>query len=88
MSKFLDYVEQPDGTFKWQMAEIPAVKSQSIKTEKVVSNKKSEIQKTTAFESMTKKELEVFGRSIGLELDKRHNKADLIAELKKFTSPE
>ena len=88
MSKFLDYVEQPDGTFKWQMAEIPAVKSQSIKTEKVVSNKKSEIQKTTDFESMTKKELEVFGRSIGLELDKRHNKADLIAELKKFTSPE
>jgi hypothetical protein len=88
MSKFLDYVEQPDGTFKWQLAEIPAVKSQSIKTEKVVNNDKSEVQKTTDFESMTKKELEVFGRSIGLELDKRHNKADLIAELKKFTSPE
>ena len=88
MSKFLDYVEQPDGTFKWQLAEIPAVKSQSIKTEKVVNNDKSEVQKTTDFESMTKKELEVFGRSIGLELDERHNKADLIAELKKFTSPE
>ena len=88
MSKFLDYVEQPDGTFKWQLAEIPAVKSQSIKTKKVVNNDKSEVQKTTDFESMTKKELEVFGRSIGLELDKRHNKADLIAELKKFTSPE
>ena len=88
MSKFLDYVEQPDGTFKWQLAEIPAVKSQSIKTEKVVNKDKSEVQKTTDFESMTKKELEVFGRSIGLELDKRHNKADLIAELKKFTSPE
>ena len=88
MSKFLDYVEQPDGTFKWQLAEIPAVKSQSIKTEKVVNDDKSEVQKTTDFESMTKKELEVFGRSIGLELDKRHNKADLIAELKKFTSPE
>ena len=88
MSKFLDYVEQPDGTFKWQLAEIPAVKSQSIKTEKVVNNDKSEVQKTTDFESMTKKELEVFGRRIGLELDKRHNKADLIAELKKFTSPE
>ena len=88
MSKFLDYVEQPDGTFKWQLAEIPAVKSQSMKTEKVVNNDKLEVQKTTDFESMTKKELEVFGRSIGLELDKRHNKADLIAELKKFTSPE
>ena len=88
MSKFLDYVEQPDGTFKWQLAEIPAVKSQSMKTEKVVNNDKLEVQKTTDFESMTKKELEVFGRSIGLELDKRHNKADLIAELKKFTSLE
>ena len=88
MSKFLDYVEQPDGTFKWQLAEIPAVKSQSIKTEKVVNNDKSEVQKTTDFESMTKKELDVFARSSGLELDKRHNKADLIAELKKFTSPE
>ena len=88
MSKFLDYVEQPDGTFKWQLAEIPAVKSQSIKTEKVVNDDKSEVQKTTDFESMTKKELEAFGRTVGLELDKRHTKADLIAELKKFTSPE
>ena len=35
---------------------------------------------------LTKKELEAFGRTIGLELDKRHTKAALIAELKKFTS--
>ncbi|BAR14401.1 hypothetical protein [uncultured Mediterranean phage uvMED] len=35
---------------------------------------------------MTKAQLETYGRTIGLELDKRHTKADLIAELKNFTS--
>ena len=27
MSKHIDYVQQPDGTYKWELAEIPAVKS-------------------------------------------------------------
>ena len=27
MGKHLDYVQQSDGTYKWQLAEIPAVKS-------------------------------------------------------------
>ena len=47
-----------------------------------------EVQKETVanFEKMTKAELETYGRTIGLELDKRHNKADLIAALEKFTS--
>ena len=30
MSKHLDYVEQPDGSFKWELAEIPAVKSTPV----------------------------------------------------------
>ena len=30
---------------------------------------------------MTKAQLEAYGRELGLELDKRHNKADLIVEL-------
>ena len=49
---------------------------------------KLEVQKETAanFEKMTKAALETYGRTIGLELDKRHNKADLIAEIQKFTS--
>jgi len=49
MSKHLDYVEQADGTFKWQLAEIPAVKSTQVETKtlkketkKTVSKKKSE----------------------------------------------
>ena len=47
-----------------------------------------EVQKETVadFEAMTKAQLETYGRTIGLELDKRHTKADLIAELKNFTS--
>ena len=33
------------------------------------------------FESMTKLELEAYGRTIGIELDRRKKKSDLIAEL-------
>ena len=38
------------------------------------------------FSQMTKAELESYARSLGLELDKRHNKADLISELEKYLS--
>ena len=46
MSKHLDYVKQPDGTFKWELAEIPAVKSTPTeatpkKETKKVSKKKT-----------------------------------------------
>ena len=47
MSKHLDYVQQADGTYKWGLAEIPAVKSTPVETPKAkkqtkkVSKKKS-----------------------------------------------
>ena len=47
MGKHLDYVQQSDGTYKWELAEIPAVKSTpaepaKLKTEtKKVSKKKN-----------------------------------------------
>ena len=93
MSKSLDRVLQPDGSYKWQETELihstktvkPVVEPEP---EKVVVIEEPVVEKTTDFESMTKAQLETFGRTIGLELDKRHNKADLIAELKNFTSPE
>ena len=31
---------------------------------------------------MSKKELEAYGRSLGVELDRRHSKKDLVKELK------
>ena len=93
MSKSLDRVLQPDGSYKWQETELihstkvvePVVESEP---EEVVITEEPVVEKSTDFESMTKAQLEVFGRTIGIELDKRHTKAALIAELKKFTSPE
>ena len=81
MSKSLDQVLQPDGSYKWELVELTP-------TSTVGESQIKQVEKTNDFESMTKKELEAFGRTVGLELDKRHTKADLIAELKKFTSPE
>jgi len=78
MAKSIDKVLQPDGTYKWELVE--------PEPETVVITEEPVVEKTTDFESMTKKQLEAFGRTIGLELDRRHNKAELIAELKSFTS--
>ena len=47
MGKHLDYVQQSDGTYKWQLAEIPAIKStpaeepKAKKETKKVSKKKT-----------------------------------------------
>mgnify|MGYP003154984262 FL=1 len=81
MSKALDRVLQPDGSYRWEEVELTPSST-------VVEPEVKQVEKANDFESMTKKELEAFGRTIGLELDKRHTKADLIAELEKFTSPE
>jgi len=78
MAKSIAKVLQPDGTYKWELVE--------PEPETVVITKEPIVEKTTDFESMTKKQLEAFGRTIGIELDRRHNKAELIAELKSFTS--
>ena len=90
MAKSLDRVLQPDGSYKWE--EVNLIHS-TKKVETVVEPVKKEaleVQKETVadFEAMTKAQLETYGRTIGLELDKRHTKAQLIAELKNFTSPE
>ena len=99
MAKSLDKVLQPDGTYKWELVEpthdemmgddpVTACPAPVVepKPETVVITKEPVVEKTTDFESMTKKQLEAFGRTLGLELDKRHNKATLIAELESFTS--
>ena len=35
-----------------------------------------------SLDSMSKKELEDYGRTVGIELDRRHSKKDLVKELK------
>ena len=100
MAKSLDKVLQPDGTYKWELVE-PDLSERMGNTpgtecptpEKLVPGELAIDETapeqgilTANLKTMTKAELEVYGRSIGIELDKRHTKADLIAELEKFTS--
>ena len=90
MAKSLDKVLQADGTYKWELVEpdlsermgngvkAPAAcpaPEPAVETE--VVNQKD-------FTAMTKSELEEFGRTIGIELDKRHTKVALISELETF----
>ena len=88
MSKSLDRVLQPDGSYKWQETEL-IHSSKAVKTvvkpepEELVITEEPIVEQTNDFESMTKKQLEDFGRTIGIELDRRHSKKVLIKELEK-----
>ena len=92
MSKSLDRVLQPDGSYKWEELELKhstkAVESVvESEPEEVVITEEKVVEKTNDFESMTKKQLEDFGRTIGIELDRRHNKKVLIKELEEKLNP-
>ena len=92
MSKSLDRVLQPDGSYKWQEIELihsgktvePVVEPEP---EEVVVIEEPIVEKANDFESMTKKQLEDFGRTIGIELDRRQNKKVLIKELEEKLNP-
>ena len=84
MSKSLDRVLQPDGSYKWQETEL--IHSSKV-AEPVVITEEPAIEKSNDFESMTKKQLEDFGRTIGIELDRRQNKKVLIKELEEKLNP-
>ena len=92
MAKSLDHVLQPDGTYKWEEVELvhstasvePVVEP---KSEEVVITEEPVVEKANDFESMTKKQLEDFGRTIGIELDRRQNKKVLIKELEEKLNP-
>ena len=100
MAKSLDKVLQPDGTYKWELVEpnlsermgndpgtVCPTPEKLVPGELAIDETAPEQGILTAnLKTMTKAGLEVYGRSIGIELDKRHTKADLIAELEKFTS--
>ena len=92
MSKCLDRVLQSDGSYKWEEVELihstkkvePVVEPEP---EEVVITEEPVVEQTNDFESMTKKQLEDFGRTIGIELDKRHSKKVLIKELEEKLNP-
>ena len=87
MAKSLDKVLQPDGTYKWELVEPTLSEKMGNGAEAPAACPAPQKNVVTAnLKTMTKAELETYGRSLGIELDKRHTKADLIAELEKFTS--
>ena len=85
MSKSLDRVLQPDGSYKWEEVELKNEADEAPVVcpapEPVVE---TEVVNQKDFTAMTKSELEEFGRTIGIELDKRHTKVQLISELETF----
>ena len=93
MAKSLDRVLQPDGSYKWEEVELthstsavePVVEPKP--EEEVVITEEPVVEQTNDFESMTKKQLEDFGRTIGIELDRRHSKKVLIKELEEKLNP-
>ena len=62
---------------------VEACPAPSASKETVVESKPTDTDKTD-FSLMTKAELEAYGRDLGIELDKRQNKTDLIEKLEEF----
>ena len=88
MSKSLDHVLQPDGTYKWEEVElVHSTGAVEPESEEVVITEEPVVEKANDFESMTKKQLEDFGRTIGIELDRRQSKKVLIKELEEKLNP-
>ena len=93
MAKSLDKVLQPDGSYKWEEVDLvhstnvvePVVEPEPEK--EVVITEEPVVEKANDFESMTKRQLEDFGRTIGIELDRRHSKKVLIKELEEKLNP-
>ena len=56
--------------------DLPVASNTTVPSEKVKPTTQS-----IDYESMTKRELEVYGRSIGVELDRRQTKETLISQL-------
>ena len=64
---------------------VEACEAPIASTEPVVEQEPTDSDKID-FSQMTKAQLETYGRTLGIELDKRQNKTTLIAELEEFIS--
>ena len=78
MSKFGDLI---NGNETVQTVEIPVVEETPVVDTAPASVEEPVNPEPLDFETMSKLELETFGRTIGIELDRRHNKTKLIKQL-------
>ena len=79
MSKFGDLIS---GTETVETVEIPVVEEAPVVDTAPASVEDPVNPKPLDFDSMSKLELETFGRTIGIELDRRYSKNKLIKQLK------
>ena len=77
MSRFSDLVGG-----KKEVAPTPVVEESPRPEEEIADA----IAETVDFHSMSKNELEDYGRTVGIELDRRHSKRKLIRELEEHLS--
>ena len=83
MSKFGDLIAGVSGVPVVE-APVPVVEEAPAPVVEEAPRPEEEVADTVAapdFESMSKDELEDYGRTVGIELDRRHNKKKLIKEL-------
>ena len=86
MSKFGDLIRgggapAPAAPAAPEPVVVPTPEVESFAEEVLITTEEEVLTETIPLEEMTKKELEEYGRTLGIELDKRHSKATLIQEL-------
>jgi hypothetical protein len=67
-----------------EVAESPIVGEDTTNYEEIIEEELYE--SDVSFHDMSKKELEEYGRTVGIELDRRHSKRRLIQELEEHLS--
>ena len=84
MSKFGDLMRgnAPAAPTPPAPVDVPSPEAEAIAEEVLVTPEEEVLKEASPLEEMTKKELEEYGRTLGIELDRRHSKASLIEELK------
>ena len=80
MSKFGDLLKGGPPAPKVEAAPAP----EPIVEEVLFTPEEEVLTEASPLEEMSKKELEDYGRTMGIELDRRHSKETLIEELKEF----
>ena len=80
MSRFGDLLRGGASAPKVEAAPAP----EPVVEEVVEVSEEETYESDVSLYDMSKKELEEYGRTLGIELDRRHKKEDLIEELKDF----
>ena len=85
MSKFGDLIAGTvTTTEKTAVVETPVVEEVVAEVPPVKPVESVETEVSIDYSSMSKDELEDYGRTVGIELDRRHNKKKLIKELEEY----